>query len=76
MAITPNEAVAANLRMRRGLLRMSQREVAERMRDAGQQWHQQTVHKGETGHYRFRVDEVVELAAILGTSLDRMLTEP
>jgi transcriptional regulator with XRE-family HTH domain len=74
--LAPNDAVADNLRMRRAWLRLSQRDVAERMQAAGHKWHQQTVAHSEAGRRRFRVDEVAALAEVLETDFDWMFMKP
>jgi transcriptional regulator with XRE-family HTH domain len=63
--------IAANVRRARERREMSQSALARAMSDRGWQWHQQTVYKTESGSRPLRAAELLDLAAILKTSLDR-----
>lgn len=58
-----------SLRERKG---MSQSALAAAMSERGIPWHQQTVGRIEGGQQQLRAAELVELAAVLKTSLDRL----
>jgi len=70
---TADKRIASNMRLLREQRDMSQSALAEAMSERGVQWHQQTVYKIENGTRPLRASELVCLAAILGTSLDRFM---
>jgi transcriptional regulator with XRE-family HTH domain len=49
---------------------MSQRDLADQMRQRGHNWHQQTVGRIESGSQPVRFGELVDLAAVLDTTID------
>lgn len=61
-----------NLRRHRERKGMSQKALAEAMKACGWSWHQATVHRVESGAQPVELGEATDLAAILGTSLDRL----
>ena len=69
------ERFAANLRMTREAVGVSQSRLADEMTARGWQWRQQTVTRVETGRRSVRLGEAKAVAEILGTSLDK-LTQP
>lgn len=69
------ERFAANLRMTREAIGVSQSTLAEEMAARGWPWRQQTVTRVETGQRMVRLGEAKAVAEILGTSLDK-LTQP
>lgn len=65
---------AANFKAARERLGLSQREVAEQMRDRqGIPWHQQTVVRFESGEQRVRLGEAEALASIARTTMDALM---
>lgn len=73
---TADQRLGLNVRTLRELKGLSQRAIAEKMRQRGHSWHQQTVLKAEAGTRPVRFAEAVDLAAILHTSLDRLTWAP
>lgn len=69
-----SEVVRARVGEIRKLRRLAQKEVAERMADIGFAWHRQTVGQVEAGTRKLTVDEVVGLAAVLGTTVRQLLS--
>lgn len=68
---SPDQRLAANLRSLREMKGWSQAELADEMRAQGVPWHQQTVTRIEAAEQQVRWRELVTLAGVLGTSLDR-----
>jgi transcriptional regulator with XRE-family HTH domain len=66
------ETLGANVRYLREHASISQTELARRMTDRGWSWHQSTVYRVETGKQPVRFDEAVDLADLLGVTLDRL----
>jgi transcriptional regulator with XRE-family HTH domain len=79
MAKRPREKTAeilgANVRYLRERASISQVELARRMADRGWSWHQATVYRVETGKQPVRFDEALDLADLLGVTLDRLTWE-
>ncbi len=67
-------AFAANLRSARAARGLTQAQVAEGMARAGFKWHPPTVYKVENGERQIQFGEALELARILGLSIDEMAT--
>jgi transcriptional regulator with XRE-family HTH domain len=76
MAKRPREKTAeilgANVRYLREHASISQVELARRMTERGWPWHQSTVYRVETGKQPVRFDEALDLADLLGVTLDRL----
>lgn len=70
---TVDEWLGANMRAIRERRGMSQAELARRMSENGQAWHQSTVARAEAGRQAVRAGELKELAQILGVTVDRLL---
>lgn len=68
---SPDQRIAANVRSLRERKGISQSVLAAAMSERGIPWHQQTVGRIESGQQQLRAAELVELAAVLKTSLDR-----
>jgi transcriptional regulator with XRE-family HTH domain len=66
------ETLGANVRYLREHASISQTELARRMTERGWPWHQSTVYRVESGRQAVRFDEAVDLADLLGATLDRM----
>jgi len=66
-----NERLGANVRILRERKDISQAELARLMTERGWPWHQSTVYRVESGKQTVGFGEVVDLAEILRTSLDR-----
>jgi transcriptional regulator with XRE-family HTH domain len=66
---TPEQQAGARIKDRRVELGLSQEAVAEEMRRLGHPWHQTTVVKTEAAGRPLRVNEVTDLAAVLGVSV-------
>jgi transcriptional regulator with XRE-family HTH domain len=66
------ETLGANVRYLREHASVSQTELARRMAERGWPWHQATVYRVETGKQPVRFDEAVDLADLLGVTLDRL----
>ncbi|WP_280381012.1 hypothetical protein [Nocardia wallacei] len=78
MARAPMDAelrFAANLSSARKALRLTQSQLARRMRDRHFGWHGHTAATAELGKRQLRLREAEALAAIVCVPLDRMLTE-
>lgn len=74
---SPDQRFAANLRTLREGKGLSQSALAQAMTERGIPWHQQTVTRLEAGEQQVRFRELVALAAVLETSLDRFTwTQP
>lgn len=67
------EILGANVREYRLLARLEQEDIAERMRLTGHPWCRQTVSEIERAQRNTTVSELVELAAILDASVNRLL---
>lgn len=67
-----DETFGANLRTLRERNEMSQPELARRMVERGWPWHQSTVYRTESGRQPLKLGEAVDLAQILGVSMDRL----
>lgn len=65
--------LAENIREARESLKMSQGELARRMRDLDYRWWQQTVRRVEEGTRNVVAGEAAALARILGTSVTRLM---
>lgn len=76
MAKRPREKTAeilgSNVRYLRENASVSQVELARRMTERGWPWHQSTVYRVETGKQPVRFDEALDLADLLGVTLDRL----
>lgn len=66
------EILGANVRYLREHASISQVELARRMTERGWSWHQSTVYRVETGKQPVRFDEALDLADLLGVTLDRL----
>jgi transcriptional regulator with XRE-family HTH domain len=66
------ETLGANVRYLREHASISQAELARRMAERGWPWHQATVYRVETGKQPVRFDEALDLAELLGVTLDRL----
>lgn len=79
MAKRPREKTAeilgSNVRYLREHASISQVELARRMTERGWPWHQSTVYRVETGKQPVRFDEALDLADLLGVTLDRLTWE-
>lgn len=53
---------------------MSQQELAQRMNERGQDWQQKTVSRVEKGTRDVKLFEAVDLAAVLGVTLDELMS--
>lgn|GEM_PF-4690858 len=62
----------SRMRARRDSLKISQTEFARTMKAAGFAWHQQTVQRVEAGERPVRLNEVAEIARLLGTSVSAL----
>jgi transcriptional regulator with XRE-family HTH domain len=67
----PDHRLASNLRALRERKGWSQSALADAMAERGIPWHQQTVTRIEAGQQQVRFGELMALAAVLETSLDR-----
>lgn len=70
------ERFRVNMKSRREELGMSQTALANEMRDLEFAFHQQTVQRVESGERPIRLDESYAIAAILETTVERLLAEP
>lgn len=68
-----SEVLADNVRLYRGMLGMSQNELAERMRSLHHDWHRATVSEVERGGRNVSVDELGSLALLLGRTISDLL---
>ena len=66
------ETLGANVKYLREHASIPQAELARRMSERGWPWHQSTVYRVESGRQAVRFDEAVDLADLLGTTLDRL----
>jgi transcriptional regulator with XRE-family HTH domain len=71
---TPEEIVGANIKAMRSQLGLTQAELAEAMQGLGYSWIQTTVAKTEAADRPLRVNEVADLAQILGTRLPDLVS--
>jgi len=67
---------AENFRAAREQAGLSQREVADRMRERGYAYHQQTIVRVESGSQSPRVGEATALAAIVDRTVDALTRPP
>ncbi len=75
--MSPDERISANVRALRERLGISQAELARQMSERGHQWHQSTVTRVEQGTQPLKAAELVDLAALFKTSVDRFTwTQP
>lgn len=72
----PNATVARMVRRLREQRRLSQAELARRMKAQGLSWHQVTVGRTESGTRPLRLDEAIALAAIFEVELPVLYREP
>ena len=63
---TPEQQAGAKVKNRRIELGMSQEQLSEEMRRVGHSWHQTTVAKTEVAGRPLRLNELTDLARILG----------
>jgi transcriptional regulator with XRE-family HTH domain len=73
---TPEQQAGARIKDRRVELGLSQGAVAEEMRRLGHPWHQTTVVKTEAAGRPLRVNEVMDLAAVLGVTVWELMGPP
>jgi transcriptional regulator with XRE-family HTH domain len=73
---TPEQQAGTRIKDRRVELGLSQGAVAEEMRRLGHPWHQTTVVKTEAAGRPLRVNEVTDLAAVLGVSVWELMGPP
>jgi transcriptional regulator with XRE-family HTH domain len=66
--------IARNLLAARARARLKQADVAARMRALGFSWHPQTVGEVENGRRRVTAEEILGLAAVLETSVGRIMS--
>jgi transcriptional regulator with XRE-family HTH domain len=71
---TAEEYVGANIKALRAQLGLTQAELAEAMQELGHSWIQTTVAKTEGADRPLRVNEVADLAQILGTRLPELVS--
>jgi transcriptional regulator with XRE-family HTH domain len=71
---TPEQVVGANIKAMRTQLGLTQAELAEAMQGLGHSWVQTTVAKTEAADRPLRVNEVADLARILGTRLPDLVS--
>jgi transcriptional regulator with XRE-family HTH domain len=74
-ALFPSGFVATNIRAYRALRRLTQADLADRMRllDLNDAWDQTTVSRVEKGERNVSVDELVGVALALGTTIPDLL---
>lgn len=72
----PDEVFARQLRAVRQAAGLTQQQLAGRMNAAGTKMHRSAVAKIEAGDRPVSVGEAVRFAAVLGVSLDELVTEP
>jgi transcriptional regulator with XRE-family HTH domain len=68
-----DERFGTNLRAIRERAGISQSGLADAMNERGHTWHQQTVGRIEAGRQSARIGEAEDIAAILKTSVDRLM---
>jgi transcriptional regulator with XRE-family HTH domain len=73
---TAEERVGANIKACRAKLGLTQAELAEAMQGLGHSWGQTTVAKTEAADRPLRVNEVADLARVLGTQIPHLVTSP
>jgi transcriptional regulator with XRE-family HTH domain len=73
---TPEEQAGTRIKNRRIEIGLSQEAVAEEMRRLGHLWHQTTVAKTEAAGRPLRVNEVVDLAAVLRVTVWELIGPP
>ena len=71
---TPEQVVGVNIKAMRAQLGLTQAQLAEAMQGLGHSWVQTTVAKTEAADRPLRVNEVADLARILGTSLPDLVS--
>jgi transcriptional regulator with XRE-family HTH domain len=71
---TPEEHVGANVKYWRTKMGLTQAELAEAMQGLGHSWIQTTVAKTEAADRPLRVNEVADLARVLGTRLPHLVS--
>jgi transcriptional regulator with XRE-family HTH domain len=71
---TAEQTVGANIKAMRAQLGLTQVELAEAMQRLGHSWIQTTVAKTEAADRPLRVNEVADLARILGTGLPDLVS--
>ena len=69
-------AIAANIRAERARTRLSQKQVADAMRERGYHWHPQTAGLAERGERQVWADELIALAEVLGAAPDALWRVP
>ncbi len=72
---TPEQRVGARIRDQRVALGLSQEDLAKAMRYIGYTWQQTTVAKTEAADRPLRVNEIVDLANVLGVAPAELLGE-
>jgi transcriptional regulator with XRE-family HTH domain len=73
---TPEQVAGERIREIRIARAMTQAALANAMNTLGHSWHQTTVVKTETAGRPLRLNEVTDLAGILGVDVDYLLTPP
>jgi transcriptional regulator with XRE-family HTH domain len=71
---TPEEQVGASVKVLRVQRGLTQADVAERMHDLGHSWLQTTVAKTEAADRPLRLNEVADLAKILGVRVPDLVS--
>jgi hypothetical protein len=69
-------AIATNIRAERARTGLSQKQVADAMRDRGYHWHPQTVGLVERDERQVWADELIALAEVLGAAPDALWRVP
>ena len=72
---TPERQAGTKIKNRRMELGMSQEALADEMRRLGHSWHQTTVAKTEIAGRPLRLNELTDLARILGVRASHLATE-
>lgn len=75
-ALLPGQVLAANIRAARGLLNLSQQDLAERMSAMGHTWSRPTVSEVERGARAVSVDELFGLSHALRVDISLLLSPP
>lgn len=70
--VTDATRLGANVKYLREGIPLSQAELVRRMAERGWPWHQSTVYRIESGRQAIRLDEAIDVAAILGATLDQL----
>jgi transcriptional regulator with XRE-family HTH domain len=70
---TPEQRIGVEIRDRRAALGLSQQALADAMRSLGYTWLQTTVAKTEAAERPIRVNELTDLARVLGVSVSDLL---